>query len=217
MKVGEFQKEIGASSKTYHSFMSQSGPYKGSGSTVYGNAFAFFKRRELMGRKISKKVKKDGEEEKRTDVTGIQLDGEADGEVPVFDTCDEVRKKIRAYLAEPSITQASFLRAIAQSHPDGKKFQSKSLNDFLGKKGANAGNTSGIFYSAYVFFEKIRVKDGKPKSKHRLEMEKIYSGGEKYRNGGKPGMDLKTPSNRGYFCMQGERPVMDQYGRVSFR
>jgi hypothetical protein len=114
------------------------------------------------------------------------------------------------------VTQAGFLRAIAQGHPEGKKFQSKSLNDFMGKKGANAGNTSGVFYSAYVFFEKLRVKQGKPKTKHREEMEKIYNRSHPYMNDGKPGFDIKTPSSRGYLCRAGEHPQMDQYGRVTF-
>ena len=172
------------------------------------SAFVFFKKRELQGKKQPKKKVKKEDEEKENDVSGIQLDGESDGQVPVYDTCDEVRRKIRAYLTNPNVTQAGFLRAIAQTHPEGKKFQSKSLNDFMNKHGPNAGNTSGVFYAAYVFFEKLRLKEGKPKSKHRLEMEKIY------RNSG---FDIKTPSNRGYLCGPGERPTIDQYGRVSFR
>jgi hypothetical protein len=217
MKVGEFQKAIGANANSYRNFMAQNGPYKGSGSMVYVNAFAFFKKRELMGKKLPKKKVKKEDEAQKHDVSGIHLDGESDGEVPVFETCDEVRRKIRAYLTEPSVTQAGFLRAIAQTHPEGKKFQSKSLNDFLGKKGPDAGNTSGVFYAAYVFFEKMRLKDGKPKSKHREEMEKIYNRRVPYVNGGKPGFDIKTPSNRGYWCRPGEHPQMDQYGRVRFR
>jgi hypothetical protein len=76
----------------------------------------------------------------------------------------------------------------------------------MGKRGPNAGNTSGVFYAAYIFFEKMRIKEGKPKSKHREEMEKIY---------GKEGFDIERARNW-YTCGPGERPYMDQYGRVEF-
>ena len=170
------------------------------------NAFVFFKKRELTGKKVPKKKVKKEDEEKKHDMTGVHLDGESDGDVPVYDTCDRVRRKIRAYLAEPSVTEAGFLRAIAQTHPQGKKFQSKPLNDFMGKQGANAGNTSGVFYAAYVFFEKKRLKEGKPKSKHREEMEKIH---------GKSGFDIERGSHLAYYtCAVGTNPYIDQYGRV---
>ena len=34
---------------------------------------------------------------------------------------------------------------------------------FMRKKGPAAGNTSMAFYASYVFFEKMRIRDGKPK------------------------------------------------------
>lgn len=48
------------------------------------------------------------------------------------------------------------------------------MQSFRGKKGPDAGNTSSVFYSAYVFFEKIRIKQGKPKSQKRKEMEEVW-------------------------------------------
>ena len=120
-------------------------------------------------KKVKKKVKKE-EEAKKNDVSGIQLDGDADVSVPVYDSCDEIRKS-SAYLREPQVIQAGFLREIAKTYTDGRKIQSKVLDDILSKKGASAGNTSTVFYASYVFFEKMRIRDGKPKSKHRQEME----------------------------------------------
>lgn len=205
MKVGEFQKAICVNSRSYGTFMGQSGPYKGSGSSVYVNAFAFFKHRELNGIKpLKKKVKKE-DEVKQNDVSAIVLDGEAEGEVKVYDTCDEVRKKIRAYLAGPSVTQAGFLREIAKTYGNDRKIQSKSLNDFLGKKGPMAGNTNTVFYSSYVFFEKLRIRDGKPKSKFRLEMEGVW----------KSGVDVKNRNDGKYWTVSGGAvPYEDKYGRV---
>lgn len=148
-------------------------------------------------------------------MSGIKLDGEEDGEVEVYDSCDEVRKKIRAYLANPSVTQAGFLRETAKTYGPDKKIQNKSLNDFLGKKGAMAGNTSNVFYASYAFFEKLRIRDNKPKSKHRLDMENIWDGTEPFGRG-KAGLDIKTlSSNQSYIVpVGGPAPYMDEYGRV---
>jgi hypothetical protein len=55
-----------------------------------------------------------------------------------------------------------------------KKIQSKMLDDFLKKNGPSHGCTSSIYYAAYVFFEKWRIVKNEAKSKHRLEMEKIW-------------------------------------------
>jgi hypothetical protein len=43
----------------------------------------------------------------------------------------------------------------------------------LGKRGPRAGNTSSVYYGSCVFFEKIRIRDGKAKTKTRLEMEEL--------------------------------------------
>ncbi len=184
--------------------MGQNGRDKGSGCDTYVQAFKFFKKRELQGIKAPKKKVKKSEAIVKNDVSGIHLDGEAEVNVPVFDSCDEVRKKISAYLREPGVTQAGFLREIAKTYPEGKKIQSKVLNDFLGKRGASAGNTSSVFYSSYVFFEKMRIRDGKPKSKHRQEMEKQHPGG----------FDVKHRSDGRVWCFGNQRPVEDKYGKI---
>jgi hypothetical protein len=176
MKVGAFQTTLGVSSQAYGRFMGQNGQYKGSGCDTYFEAHKFFKKRGLEGKKTKAKRVKKGEE-KVIDFSDVHLDGEDDGSVPVYDTCDEVRRKIRAHFVLPGVTQAAFLREAAKALQEGKKIQSKLLNDFLSKKGASAGNTSSVFYASYVFFEKMRIKQGKPKSKHRLEMEKYHPKG----------------------------------------
>lgn len=207
MKVGEFQKALGVNSRGYNSFLQQSGKTKGANSNTYFAAFKFFRNREDQGIKISKKkVKK--EDQKNDDVSGIALDGEEDTDVPVWDTCDEVRKKIQAYLRDPGVTQAGFLREIARTFPGGdKKIQSKMLNDFLGKKGAYAGNTSSVFYASYVFFEKLRIRDGKAKSKHRLDMEDIYPNG----------FETKRRHDGGYIVPVSVKNIYeDKYGRLCY-
>lgn len=110
------------------------------------------------------------------DISHIHLDGEETDSVPVFDTADEIRKNISAHLKTPGLTQTQFCRDLyAQLQaPTCKGIQWKQLSDFRGKKGARAGCTSAVFYAAYVYFEKLRIARGKPKSAHRLEIEKIY-------------------------------------------
>jgi hypothetical protein len=89
----------------------------------------------------------------------------------IIDTCDEVRRKINAHMKKPGVVQAQFLRDIAASYRKApRKVQSTQLSKFRSKKGAWEGNTSVVFYGAYVFFEKMRIAEKKPKSKKRLEM-----------------------------------------------
>ena len=83
-------------------------------------------------------------------VSRIYLAGEEDLSVPVYDSCNEIREKIGAYLRKPGVTQAGFLREIAKAYPEGKKIYTKVLNDFLGKRGATSGNTSSVYYGSYI-------------------------------------------------------------------
>ncbi|CRK39905.1 hypothetical protein BN1723_015605 [Verticillium longisporum] len=181
--------------------MKQVGPHVGYGSDVFHAANRFFRKRELQGLKAApgKKVRR-GVESKDLDVSGITLEGESEQAVKVYDTCDDVRRKINAFLRKPDVTQAAFCREIAKSFPGDRKVQSKQLNDFLGKKGATAGNTSCVYYGSYVFFEKHRLKEGKAKTQMREEMEKIHPGG------------MNTTEVMNYVtCFGNERPYTDKY------
>ncbi|OTB09379.1 hypothetical protein M426DRAFT_315938 [Hypoxylon sp. CI-4A] len=207
MKVGEFQNAINVSSGAYQRFMKQSGPGKGSECDTYWKSFVFFKKRELQGIRAAppKRVKKSDAKNDVLDVGDIKLDGEDTKSVPVYDTCDEVRKKIRACLRKPEVTQAAFCRAISKCFPGEHKIQSRQLTAFLDKKGSMSGNTSSVFYGSYVLFEKLRIKDGKPKSQMRQEMEKIHPNGVNV-----------TDREEWFTCMGNERAYHDKYGRVQF-
>ena len=122
------------------------------------------------------------------------------------DTCDEIRRKINAHLKKPSVTQASFCRHIAASfRKEARKIQGAQLTAFRSKGGPTSGNTSSVYYGSYVFFEKLRLKENKPKSKHRLDMECIYH----------KGVDIKQRDHGWYFARADEMPVMDKYGVVT--
>ncbi|KAK5083930.1 hypothetical protein LTR05_006437 [Lithohypha guttulata] len=102
------------------------------------------------------------------------LEGEETGDVETYDICDDVRRKVRAHLKKQGVTQAGFCREISKCLGRGEtSIQSAQLASFLKKKkkGTMAGNTSKAFYASYVYFESMRVRDKKPKSSKRLQME----------------------------------------------
>jgi hypothetical protein len=128
-----------------------------------------------------------------------------DGTYSKVDTCDDVCQKINAHLKKPGVTQAAFLRSVSSSyHTVPKKLNSSQLSLFRSKKGSYEGNTSGIFYGAYMYFEKLRIKERKPKSKKRKEMEAIH------RAGG--GLDTNNRIDR-MLCLAGDSWHNDAYGR----
>jgi hypothetical protein len=208
MKKGEFCNAIGNSNAAVNTFLKKAGSMDGAGSEVYANAWAWFKQREMAGLKMPDVKKKQAAQAAAAtgsaagaalpsaprasvtcDISAVELDGEETDSVDVYDSCDEVRKKISAHLQTPGLTQAQFCRDLyAQLHaPSCKSIQSKQLNDFRAKRGARDGCTSSVYYAAYVYFEKLRLAQGKPMSKHRKEMESIWPGGVDRKTDGRHG------------------------------
>ncbi|GKT45008.1 uncharacterized protein ColSpa_05189 [Colletotrichum spaethianum] len=141
------------------------------------------------------------------DLSEIHLDGDEHMNVPVYDTCDTVRTKIRALLKKDGVTKAAFLRATvkaAYGADSTHKVAPNLLTNFLNKKGAGAGNTSSVFYAAYVFFEKLRIRDKKPKGKKREEMEREWPNG----------METKEQLGGPVFAHVSESVSMDKYGKT---
>lgn len=141
------------------------------------------------------------------DVSDITLPGEDKLSVPVYDTCDELRKKLRPFLAKDGMTNAAFAREISKtSTSDEINVTGTTLSRFMGLKGPLNGNTTRAFYAAYVFMEKRRIKDGKDKSAFRNEMEKIH----RFK-----GVDLEHNSNTGFLVFAGEKVSMNKYGQIN--
>ncbi|KAI2463401.1 hypothetical protein F4781DRAFT_125353 [Annulohypoxylon bovei var. microspora] len=231
MTKTEFSKAMG--SKTVNSlsaFLRQTGPNGGSGSSVYYNAWAWFRQREVAKLKMPDVKKRQTQEAGATDsstggstskaaktakttslpdISTIHLPGEETDSVSVWDTCDEVRKKISAHLRTGEVTQAQFCRDIyAQlQQPKIKGIQSKQLSDFVRGKGPRTGAKSTVFYAAWVYFEKLRIASGKPMSKHREDMEDIWAW-----NGG---FDRES-DNRTSFIVSSSTTSLhfDRYGRT---
>lgn len=212
MKVGEFQNELAVSSKGYGDFMKQSGPEKGTGSNTYYAAFEFFKKRELAGVKMPRKKVKTAEkatdgkggDKDKWDVSRVHLDGEQAENVPIFETCDDIRRKINAHLRDAPTTKAGFVRQIAETFPDPPEMAGQHLTAFLGKTGPANGAENPVFYAAYVYFEKLRIKNKKPKSKKRQEMEEIW--------GRKGGMERIRQPQR-VIARADEPWTIDRFGR----
>lgn len=112
--------------------------------------------------KKSKATKSSAKDDKNgvTDISSIQLNGEEARAVEIYDTCDMVRSKIKLFMKQhPKESNASLARRMGTP--------STGLSRFNAQKGYDEGNTSDAFYSAYVFLEKIRIAQNKPKSKGR--------------------------------------------------
>jgi len=135
-----FAAAIGVSMKSLANFLAMHGALKGANSASYENAWAYFKKREMAGLKLPIKkaakmaktndaatptsistastsdapagAKKTQISSAGVDISAIHLDGEENDSVPIFDSCDEVRRKINAHLKKPGVTQAQFCRDI---------------------------------------------------------------------------------------------------------
>ena len=246
MQVGEFCNRIGCSNNGYNRFMKQSGATKGLGSDVFTSAWEFFKKRELGGLKMPTKAsaakkakmndgggkdtspsdKKKGAKEKgEPDISTIYLDGEDSDSVPIYATCDDIRRQISAYLRRDGITKAGFCRDMfAQLHAEtkGAGLTASQLDRYRGNHGANGGASSKVFYAAYVFFEKHRLAEGKSKSKKRVEMEDVWPNGfDRTFNSNTRYVQLISfsitivPSAHRRPTAGSERPYIDNYGRLS--
>lgn len=184
VKVTHWLRELGVNSNSYGRFMKLKGPTSGVDNQTFHAAYKYFKKREIAKVPAPSKKRKstDGKTVSPTatipDVHDFILPGEEQDDVEVYDTGDEIRRKIAAHLRKDGITAAGFLRELASLyHTQDRTFQNSQLTKFRGYKSADQGNQNGIFYTAYVYFEKIRLKEGKPKSKHRLAMEDKWPGG----------------------------------------
>ncbi|KAH6660520.1 hypothetical protein BKA67DRAFT_589931 [Truncatella angustata] len=197
MTKADFARALHLSPKNVSDFMTK----PGTGSSVCHSAHAWFKQRDVLKIKTPNVKKRQQQDDQKAaeaaalsvttpaakkaktsssstlpDLRQIYLYGEETDEVPVYDTCDEIRRKINLHLKIPGLTQAQFCRDLyAQLQaPKCKQIASKQLADFRSQHGPRTGAKSTVFYAAYVYFEKLRITQGKQKSKHRETMEGLH-------------------------------------------
>ncbi|TGO51549.1 hypothetical protein BCON_0159g00270 [Botryotinia convoluta] len=220
MNATNLQRAIGVSSKCYRMFMNKSGHDEGSVSNVYYNAVAFFKKRDLrksmppvlpspplLPHSLSsppavkyslpaKKKKRLSKAARPYDVSDIELQGEDTESVPIYDSCHEIRKKIKAFFRNASSNESAFCREIAKTFPDGRGVLTKTLNNFMKQKDPH-GNQSPAYYASYVFFEKVRIRNGKPKSQDRKKSEKCLGPESEYSKSMSRHVEKRTLDNMG--------------------
>ncbi|KAI1865723.1 hypothetical protein JX265_008046 [Neoarthrinium moseri] len=117
------------------------------------------------------KSKQSPKEPPAAELTSIHLDGEIDENVKIYDTCDDVRRKITGHVKDS--TQAAFARELSQMMPH-TRINATHVGRFQKMKGPRAGGHNPVFYAAYVYFEKLRIKQGKKKSAKREQMEEHW-------------------------------------------
>jgi hypothetical protein len=189
-----FCQKIGVSKKSYYNFMWQNGAWKGQAGDTFPSALWYLQQREREGLELPTKKKPlprkpRGDAKKAVKLEKVELDGEKEDQVPVFDTCSEIRRKVNVYLREPSNTESALLKALSsQFHHTKTRLTSSQLKLFRNARGPNVGNTNPVFYAAYVFFEKERIRLKKHKLKVRIEMEEIY--------GEVGGVNVKIPADK---------------------
>ncbi|KAH7035561.1 uncharacterized protein B0I36DRAFT_318596 [Microdochium trichocladiopsis] len=221
---------IGVSSHSLRGFLTNKGTMGGQGSSTYDNAWVWFKQRELAGLKMpdakrrKQKIADQQAKDKGTatpsgkapakdlglpDISDIELPGEGGDVVACFDNCDEVRRKINAHMKIPGVTAAQFCRDLfAQlSEPETGAIQSSTLTRFRNAKGPVAGAKSIVYYTAYVYFEKLRIAQGRPKTEHRKRMEEAW---------GVSGMRRDADDNTRFLTCGNERPWVDEFGKFHF-
>ncbi|KAI9057093.1 hypothetical protein FKP32DRAFT_1598581 [Trametes sanguinea] len=100
----------------------------------------------------------------------VVLEGEKERAVPIYDDCNEVRRKIRRLLRQPGFKITHWLKEIGDINYN-------SYQRFMRATGPTGGAENGTYYAAYVYFEKVRIFEGKKKTAKRIRNEKEHPGG----------------------------------------
>jgi len=200
MTQTKFLSEIGGvNSNSFQRFMKLRGPYTGSDNGTYSGSIRFFNMRE-KAEKVAKASLTTAEKKRKREEAGakkssnkaavsniltlisgislppidrnlpVQSSFMQYGDFPVYDTCDDVRKKALEFIQLQGETTTSFLRMI--------DVNSKSWKSFMEFRGSNSmslycqkGAGNSAYPKAYAFFEKLRIARNEPKTQKRIKFE----------------------------------------------
>ncbi|TGO16382.1 hypothetical protein BTUL_0029g00730 [Botrytis tulipae] len=104
----------------------------------------------------------------------MQIDHDGEHLPVLLLDCNQVRLEIQNFIISGEMDVTNFQGAIGASGKSERGVLTKTLNNFMKQKDPH-GNQSPVDYAAYVFFEKTRVRDGKPKSQDRENSEKNWA------------------------------------------
>ncbi|EPQ60830.1 hypothetical protein GLOTRDRAFT_118914 [Gloeophyllum trabeum ATCC 11539] len=123
------------------------------------------KARSGVAAETSKGKAKEDAPKKPTRWQDVVLEGEDDEDgVPIYDDCNDIRRKIRALQKTPGFKITAWLREIGN-------INSNSYGRFMKATGPTGGAENGTYVAAYKYFEKIRILEGKKKTPKRLRTE----------------------------------------------
>ncbi|KAI0095085.1 hypothetical protein BDY19DRAFT_988855 [Irpex rosettiformis] len=105
----------------------------------------------------------------------VVLEGIDEDDLPIYDDCNDIRRKIRALLQEPDFKVTNWLREIGN-------INNNSYQRFMKASGPTGGAENGTYYAAYVYFEKKRIFEGKKKTAKRIRMENETPEGQPLRD-----------------------------------
>ena len=188
LRIKEWLRLIGdVNTKSWNDFISYRGPASGAANRAYYFAYVFLEKvrivreeRKSASRELAeahfgpagRPLKHDyqGKEPSLEHqsvlkfVRSIVLDGETEGRVPVYDDCDQVRRKSLDFIASFGIRISEWLRLLGNVN-------NKSWRDFVSYRGEKAGAANKAYYAAYVFLEKVRIASHEEKSSNRILAE----------------------------------------------
>ncbi|KAH9946795.1 hypothetical protein B0H21DRAFT_693068, partial [Amylocystis lapponica] len=116
------------------------------------------------------KAKKGKAVEKPQNWYDVVLENDEVRTLPVYDDCNEIRRKIRLLQKDPEFKVTQWLKDIGNVN-------NNSYQRFMKASGPTGGAGNGTYYCAYVYFEKVRIAQGKKKTAKRTKNETQYSNG----------------------------------------
>jgi len=184
VKVTHWLKQINVNSNSYQRFMKLKGTWNGTGNGTYWGAMRYFKKQKKIKDSMSKndKIKLKKSKDKKNNENKIiienmmnkikKIEKDYDNNGPIYDDCNEIRKKIKAFLGKGLMKHSQFFKIL------GENLQHNSFNKFMSFGPERLSGASNKTYRlAYHFFEKLRLSEGKTKTKKRLKNEAEFPDG----------------------------------------